>query len=93
LQTFVAGAAQMISLGRLALESRLESQAVAAPQPPQPTTLSAPVLAQTKPTDPLRTSLQTFEAPTIALKDLTRNAAEGTYQDLTTKATYAPIAG
>ncbi|WP_247841737.1 DUF6543 domain-containing protein [Pseudomonas sp. MWU12-3103b] len=93
LQTFVAGAAEMISLGRLALESRLESQAVAAPQTPQPTTLSAPVLAQTKPTDPLRTSLQTFEAPTIALKDLTHDAAEGTYQDLTTKATYAPIAG
>ncbi|WP_045122224.1 DUF6543 domain-containing protein [Pseudomonas sp. GM30] len=93
LQTFVAGAAQMISLGRLALESRLESQAVAAPQAPQPTTLSAPVLAQTKPTDPLRTSLQTFEASTVALKDLTHNAAEGTYQDLKTKATYAPIAG
>jgi len=93
LQTFVAGAAQMITLGRLALESRLESQAVAAPQAPQPTTLSAPVLAQTEPTDPLRTSLQTFEAPTIALKDLTHNAAEGTYQDLKTKATYAPIAG
>lgn len=93
LQTFVAGAAQMISLGRLALESRLESQAVAAPQAPQPTTLSAPVLAQTKPTDPLRTSLQTFEASTVALKELTHNAAEGTYQDLKTKATYAPIAG
>ncbi|WP_367084613.1 hypothetical protein ABV589_01710 [Pseudomonas sp. HOU2] len=93
LQTFVAGAAQMITLGRLALESRLESRAVAAPQAPQPATLSAPVLAQTEPTDPLRTSLQTFEAPTIALKDLTHNAAEGTYQDLKTKATYAPIAG
>lgn len=93
LQTFVAGAAQMISLGRLALESRLESQAVAAPQAPQPTTLSAPVLAQTKPTDPLRTSLQTFEASTVALKELIHNAAEGTYQDLKTKATYAPIAG
>ncbi|WP_408980399.1 hypothetical protein [Pseudomonas sp. B21-051] len=93
LQTFVAGAAEMITLGRLALESRLESQAVASPQASQPTTLSAPVLAQTKPTDPLRTSLQTFEASTVALKDLNHNAAEGTYQDLKTKATYAPIAG
>ncbi|WWL45630.1 hypothetical protein V5O39_09995 [Pseudomonas parakoreensis] len=52
-----------------------------------------PVLAQTKPTDPQRTALQAFETSKIALKDLTHNAAEGTYQDLKTQATYAPIAG
>ncbi len=93
LETFTAGAAQMISLGRLALESRLESQEAVPPQPPQPTAPSAPVLAQIKPTDPQRTALQAFETSKIALKDLTHNAAEGTYQDLKAKATYAPIAG
>ena len=90
LETFTAGAAEMITLGRLALESRLESQEAV---PPQPTAPSAPVLAQTKPTDPQRTALQAFETSKIALKDLTHNAAEGTYQDLNTRATYAPIAG
>lgn len=90
LETFTAGAAEMITLGRLALESRLESQEAV---PPQPTAPSAPVLAQTKPTDPQRTALQAFETSKIALKDLTHDAAEGTYQDLNTRATYAPIAG
>lgn len=90
LETFTAGAAEMITLGRLALESRLEPQEAV---PPQPTAPSAPVLAQTKPTDPQRTALQAFETSKIALKDLTHNAAEGTYQDLNTRATYAPIAG
>ncbi|MFJ2280265.1 hypothetical protein ACIOUG_03915 [Pseudomonas sp. NPDC087803] len=92
LEAFIAGAVQMVSLGRLSLESNLEAQAVTPPAP-QPSVLSAPELQDIHTTDPLRTSLQPFEAKDVALKDLTPVPANGTYTDLATRQTYAPVSG
>lgn len=92
LSAFIAGGAEMVSLGRLSLESTLASQDVAS-APTVATPLSVPHWSQIKPTASARTTLQTFEAPSIALKDLTPHPADGTYQDLASKTRYAAIAG
>ncbi|MDX9669258.1 MULTISPECIES: dermonecrotic toxin domain-containing protein [unclassified Pseudomonas] len=96
LATFIAGGVELISLGRLSLEAKLVTQATpeVAPVPaPLAPSVSAPHWTEIKPTDPARTALQRFETPTIALKDLTPNPADGTYQDLTNKTRYAAVAG
>ena len=59
----------------------------------KPPALLAPTWAQIRPTSPLRTELQSFETAAVALEDLKRDAKTGTYEDPTTKRTYAPIAG
>ncbi|EJZ58115.1 hypothetical protein I1A_002442 [Pseudomonas fluorescens R124] len=92
LEAFIAGTVQMVSLGRLSLESTLEARALT-PSAPQPSVLGAPDLQHIHTTDPLRTSLQPFEATDVALKDLTPVAANGTYTELATRQTYAPVAG
>ncbi|WP_445178198.1 dermonecrotic toxin domain-containing protein [Pseudomonas sp. McL0111] len=93
LGAFIAGAVEMVTLGRMSMESTLETQVVEAPQSSAPVPVSPPRWTDIKPTAAKRTSLQTFETPTTSLKDLTRNPANGTYEDLSTKATYAPVAG
>lgn len=93
LETFIAGAAEMISLGRLSLESTLITKEASIQQEPVATTPSAPKWQEIRPTAASRTNLQTFETPTVALKDLTHKVADGTYEDLPTKTLYAPIAG
>lgn len=93
LAAFVAGAAEMISLGRLSLESKLGADEIAAPQVPAPAIIHAPRLAKIRPTDEVRTSLQPFEEPVVALEDLKHNEVDGTFEDLTGDTAYAPIAG
>ncbi len=93
LETFIAGAAEMITLGRLSLESTLVEQEASVPQATVATPPSVPHWHQIRTTAASRTNLQTFETPTIALKGLTHKVADGTYEDLPTKNLYAPIAG
>ncbi|MGX1185765.1 hypothetical protein AB7M29_003444 [Pseudomonas sp. F-14 TE3623] len=93
LQTFIAGAAQMVSLGRLSLESSIESAPATATSPPVTQPLVVPQWSQVKPTAPTRTALQPFETTTVALKDLTRRTTDGTYLEATSKRTYAPVGG
>lgn len=93
LETFIAGAAEMITLGRLSLESTLVTEEASVEQAPVETPPSAPHWHQIRPTAASRTTLQTFETSTVVLKDLTHKAADGTYEDLKTKTLYAPIAG
>ncbi|CAI8940399.1 hypothetical protein [Pseudomonas serboccidentalis] len=93
LASFIAGGVEMVSLGRLSLESTLAPSDVAPAQSAVAPPISAPHWAQIKATAPDRTTLQPFETTTIALKDLTPNPAEGTYQDLADKTRYAAIAG
>ncbi|RON22028.1 dermonecrotic toxin domain-containing protein [Pseudomonas lini] len=93
LQTFIAGAAQMVSLGRLSLESSIESAPATATSPPVAQPLVVPQWSQVKPTAPTRTALQPFETTTVALKDLTRRTTDGTYLEATSKRTYAPVGG
>ncbi|MHA3739120.1 dermonecrotic toxin domain-containing protein [Pseudomonas sp. Eth.TT006] len=93
LGAFIAGCAEMVSLGRLSLESTLSSEDVT-PEPTATTTsLSVRHWKQIRTTSPDRTTLQSFEASSIALKDLKPNPADGTYQDLASKTRYAAIAG
>ncbi len=94
LREFIAGAAQILSLGRLSLEGWGESaqetgEAVVPPVVP-------PVIAQPwskiRSTAATRTRLQPFET-TVELKGLTRNTTDGTYLEATSKKTFAAIAG
>jgi hypothetical protein len=55
--------------------------------------VTEPKWSEIKPTAPTRTALQSFEAPTVTLKDLRKNAVDGTYLDPLGKHRYAPIAG
>jgi hypothetical protein len=94
LEDFIAGAVQLITLGRLSLEGWTETAHVTheAIAPPVATPIVAPKWSEVDSTAPLRTRLQPFET-TVELKDLTKNSADGTYLDAASKKTYAPIAG
>ena len=82
-EEFIAGAVQLISLGRLSLEGSIESASVPAETTPVARTIEAPQWSKIQSTAPMRTLQQPFEAPNVALKDLTRQPgrtfpAEGT---------------
>jgi hypothetical protein len=93
LQYFISGTVQMVSLGRLSLENELVTSPVATETAPVTNAAIEPQWSEVKPTAPARTSLQRFEAPTVALKELTKNPADGTYLESVSKHRYAPIAG
>ena len=93
LQSFIAGAAQMVTLGKMTLE-----QSVSSPQTPPDTApvampMTAPRLSQVNPTAPGRTALQRFEETTVALKDLNKDHTNGTFSGEARLRQYAPIAG
>ena len=93
LQAFIAGAVQMVTVGRLSLEASAATEPVAVETAPVESAVVEPKWSAIKPTAPQRTALQPLEAPTVALKDLTKNPADGTYLDSVSKHQYAPIAG
>ncbi|MGH8389558.1 MAG: dermonecrotic toxin domain-containing protein [Pseudomonas sp.] len=95
LKEFIAGAAQLISLGRLSLESSVESESASVPDDSAPVANvpSAPLWSQIKPTAPIRTLQQPFEAPTVALKDLTKDPVDEIYLDPVSKNQFAHVAG
>jgi hypothetical protein len=93
LESFIAGSAQMISLGRLALEEERVTAPVTTETAPVANTVTAPKWSEIKPTAATRTSLQTFEAPTVHLKDLHKKAEPGLYIDAVSQQHYAPVAG
>lgn len=93
LQAFVAGAVQMVSLGRLSLEtSTIAEQATSEAAPVVPP-VTDPQWATIRPTATSRTALQPFEAPTVALQDFNKSQTDGTYSDPVSKTSYAAIAG
>jgi hypothetical protein len=93
LQEFIAGAVQMVSLGRLSLHASTEAVPATVETEPVKSDLASAHWSQLKPTAPARTLLQPFEATTVALKDLVKNQADGTYDDSIGKLRYAAIAG
>ncbi|WP_339452580.1 dermonecrotic toxin domain-containing protein [Pseudomonas sp. EA_5y_Pfl2_R50] len=93
LETFIAGVAEMVSVGRVSLGSTLVTEQAGIAQEPQAITPATQDWKQIQPTASSRTALQTFEAPSISLKDLTPVSRTGTYEDPVTKIAYAPIAG
>ena len=92
---FIAGAVQMVSLGRLSLEKSIGATQATTDTLAEPvaTPVAAPHWSQVKSTAPMRTSLLPFETTAVELKDLKKNSANGTYLEMTSKQTYAPIAG
>jgi hypothetical protein len=92
LKAFIAGALQMISMGRLSMEESAETAAESASQPRQIS--PAPVhRARINPTAPSRTELQSFESTTVALSELRHDAESATYLNTHDRRTYAAIAG
>ena len=92
IKRFIDGAAQMVTLGDLSLDEVIDDVPTPA-APPVKTPLLPPQWSRIRPTAALRTRLQPFEASTVALKDLTRDTAEGTYTDTVSKQRYAAVAG
>jgi hypothetical protein len=93
LEEFIGGTVQMVSLGRLSLQDELVTSQATTETAPIATPVTEPKWSELKLTAPTRTSLQSFEAPTVTLKDLGKNADDGTYLDSVSKHRYAPIAG
>ncbi|MBB3238589.1 hypothetical protein FHW68_000061 [Pseudomonas sp. Tn43] len=92
LQAFIDGAAQMVTVGRLSLEASATEQATS-DAAPVVSPVVAPPWSQVKPTAPARTLLQPFESSDVALKNLKKNSADGTYLDSVNNRTYAPVEG
>lgn len=93
LQDFIVGAAQMVTMGRLSLEASAGVEQAAVETEPVASPVVDPQWSRLQPTAPARTSLQAFEAPTVALNDMIKKRADGTYIQSVTKHQYAPIAG
>lgn len=93
LQAFIAGGAQMVTLGKLSLEESTVAAQAVSDKAPVETPVVDPQWSQVRPTGVERTALQPFEATTVAMKDLKKDPAEGTYLDSGSKKRYAPIAG
>jgi hypothetical protein len=98
---FIQGAAQMITLGR-AMQGNPASTAapvtpISAPVTPTESPVEQPVVAPQwsaiNVTSSSRTTAQAYEAPTVDLEKLEKNAAHGTYRDPTTTCYYAPVHG
>lgn len=94
LRDFIAGAAQIASLGRLSLEGWAESAQATGEVVAEP--VATPVIAQpwsqVRSTAVMRTRLQPFET-TVELKDLAKNSTDGTYVESGSRKTFAAIAG
>jgi len=87
---FIAGAAQMVSLGFL---DRDDTFGLLDPVPPA-TSMTTPVSwTEIASTAPVRTNLQAFEATDISLHDLQKNLADGTYNAAGSSKRYACLAG
>jgi hypothetical protein len=93
LKAFIAGGAQMVSLGRLSLEAPPVTAPVAAVGAPVENPVVAARWTDVQPTAPTRTALQRFEVTTVALQDLKKDAADGTYLDSGSANHFAAIAG
>lgn len=93
LQTFIAGAAQMISLGKMTLEQSASSPQTPPDTAPVTMSMTAPRLSQVNPTAPGRTALQRFEETIVALKDLKKDHTDGTFSGEARLRKYASIAG
>lgn len=93
LRGFIAGAAEMISLGRLELEASLIPEQSASNAAPVDTRVVAQPWSQVHSTSTRRTLLRHFETSSIQLKDLKKDSSNGTYLDTASKLLYAPIAG
>ncbi|VVO26094.1 dermonecrotic toxin domain-containing protein [Pseudomonas fluorescens] len=92
--SFVSGAAQMITMGRMMQGNPASTPAPFTPTaPPAEQPFVAPQWSAINTTWASRTTAQAYEAPTVELEKFQKNATEGTYRDLATTHDYAPVLG
>ncbi|CDF95546.1 MULTISPECIES: dermonecrotic toxin domain-containing protein [unclassified Pseudomonas] len=92
LHDFIAGAAEMVSLGFM---NREDTFGLLAPiGPASQNAPAAPInWKDVASTAPIRTNLQAFEAAGISLHDLQKNPADGTYKDTGSGKLYVSVVG
>lgn len=93
LRDFIAGAAEMVSLG---LVNRDDTGGLLDPATrfsQDAPTVVPPKWGEISSTAAVRTDLQAFDAADVSLKDLQANTADGTYKALASGKLYAPVAG
>jgi hypothetical protein len=93
-KSFVSGAAQMITLGRMMQDNPASTPApVILTAPPAEQPVVAPQWSSINTTSASRTTAQAYEAPTVELEKFQKDAPDGTYRDPTTTRQYAPVEG
>lgn len=93
-KSFVSGAAQMITLGRMMQENPASTPApVILTAPPAEQPVVAPQWSSINTTSASRTTAQAYESPTVDLEKFQKDATEGTYRDPTTTHHFAPVLG
>ena len=93
-KSFVSGAAQMITLGRMMQDNPASTPApVILTAPPAEQPVVAPQWSAINTTSASRTTAQAYEAPTVDLEKFQKDATEGTYRDPTTTHHFAPVLG
>ncbi|MCX2899587.1 dermonecrotic toxin domain-containing protein [Pseudomonas mandelii] len=94
LESFVAGGAQMITLGRM-----MHASPEATPEPPLPVVpdntqaIAGAKWSTINVTSATRTAAQVYEAPAADLQQFQKNAVSNTYRDTTTTHHFAPVSG
>lgn len=90
LYDFIAGAAEMVSLGFL---NRDDTFGLLDPIEPSTSNPASSAWKDIASTSANRTDLQVFEATNISLANLKKNAVDGTFRSLATSRLYVPLAG
>ncbi|MGN8342604.1 dermonecrotic toxin domain-containing protein [Pseudomonas sp. SMV71] len=93
LHDFIAGAAEMVSLGALNPDDTFGLLAPIGPGAPGTPGPSAPSWKDIASTVATRTNLHPFEANGVSLDTLHKHATHGTYKDMATGKLYVPVAG
>lgn len=93
LHDFIAGAAEMATLGALNPDDTFGLLAPVGPGAPDTSEVPAPSWKDIASTAATRTLLQPFEANGVSLQTLQKHATQGTYKDMVTGKLYAPVAG
>ncbi|MEX5684521.1 dermonecrotic toxin domain-containing protein [Pseudomonas silesiensis] len=93
-KSFVSGAAQMITMGRMMQGNPASTPAaLASTELPAEQPAVAPQWSAINTTSASRTTAQAYEAPTVELEKFQTDSTEGTYRDPTTTRHYAPVMG
>ncbi|EJL05568.1 hypothetical protein PflQ2_2683 [Pseudomonas fluorescens Q2-87] len=93
LHDFIAGAAQMVSLGFLNRDDTFGLLDPIVPAAPKPSATTPPPWKDIATTAPLRINLQVFEATGVSLHDLEKTAFEGIYADTQSSRFFVPLMG
>ncbi|MDQ0124045.1 hypothetical protein J2W17_002993 [Pseudomonas lini] len=93
-KSFISGAAQMVTMGRLMQGNPASTpESVTSTELPPEQPVVTPQWSAINTTSASRTTAQPYEAPTVELEKFKKDATQGTYRDPTTTHYYAPVLG